>query len=260
MNFLGFAPGTPVVVTGGGSGIGAATALAAGTLGLSVAIWDLSDESGTQTANQIRQAGGQAMALALDLTDAAAVAAAWQTTIAATGPVPCLAAIAGPPSFGAADFNDGVARTLDCARIPTETWPSLPDGGLRHAVYMASVQGTRYGAGIAWYTVAKGAVDSYMKSVAAMRPGNLRANAVLPDWVHTPRTDSYVAMVGGEGMDTNPMGRIARPRDIANAILFLLSPAAEYINGVSLEIDGGARLRSLAWLRMRDLSNSNTSG
>jgi len=260
MNFLGFAENTPIVVTGGGSGIGAATAITAGKLGLSVSIWDLSAQAGQETAAQIERNGGRAMAIALDLTDPTAVADAWSQTWAAYGPVHHLAAVAGPPSFNTSDFNQGVERTIDCVRIPTEEWLRQEDDELRHAVYMSSVQGPRYGAGIAWYTVAKSAVEGFMKSVAAMRPGNIRANAVLPDWVHTPRTDKFVTMAGGETMDTNPMGRIARPQDVANAILFLISPAAEYINGVSVEVDGGAKLRSLAWLRMREISSSNVPG
>jgi 3-oxoacyl-[acyl-carrier protein] reductase len=121
---------------------------------------------------------------------------------------------------------------------------------------MSSVQGPRYGAGVQWYTVAKSAVDGYMRSVASMRPGGIRANSILPDVTRTPRTEKYITATGGLEWGANPMGRFGLPEDVAKAALFLLSPAAEYINGVSLEIDGGSRLRSLGWMRIADVSGS----
>jgi NAD(P)-dependent dehydrogenase (short-subunit alcohol dehydrogenase family) len=141
-------------------------------------------------------------------------------------------------------------------RMPTEAWIAKGPAGVKSAVYLSSVQGPRYGAGVQWYSVAKSAIDGYMRSVAAMRQGGLRANAVLPDWIVTPRTAEYVEATGGAEWSANPMGRVGLPEDVANAALFLLSPAAAYLNGLSLVVDGGVRLRSLGWMRMAEASGS----
>lgn len=255
-DFLGFPSGAALVVTGAGSGIGRATATTAAALGLAVSAWDLSEEAVESCAREIAAAGGRAHALAVDAADPGAVERAWRQTVEAIGPPALLAAVAGPPSFNERGFMAGVATAIDCMRVPTEAWIDVVDLPLRSAVYVSSVQGPRYGAGVPWYTVAKSGVDGYMRSLAAMRPGGIRANAVLPDWTLTPRTEQYVQATGGPEWDANPMGRVGRAQDIANAIVFLLSPAAEYVNGVSLEVDGGACLRSLAWMRMREASKS----
>lgn len=249
-NFLKFEPGTTLVVTGGGSGIGKATALTAASQGLNVSVWDLNEDAAHASASEIKAQGGTALSFGLDVGNREAVRQAFSETIAALGPVSCLAAIAGPPSFGARDFMTGVTEAIDCMRIPTEIWAALPGSGDRSAVYLSSVQGPRYGAGVEWYTVAKSAIDGYMRSQAAMRPGNIRANAILPDWIYTPRTETYVDATGGINWAENPMGRLGLAQDVANVALFLLSPAAAYLNGLSIEVDGGAKLRSLGWMRM----------
>jgi NAD(P)-dependent dehydrogenase (short-subunit alcohol dehydrogenase family) len=250
-NFLGFQPGDAMVVTGAGSGIGRSLALAAAAQGVGVAAWDLSEENATAAAREIEEAGGRAIAIGLHAADPAAVADAWRASTDALGPVALLGAVAGPPSFNERGFTDGVTLAIDCMRVPTESWLEQVDLPERSAVYFSSVQGPRYGAGVPWYTVAKSAVEGYMRSQAAMRPGGIRANAVLPDWTLTPRTQKYVEDLGGIEWDANPMGRIGTAEDNANAALFLLSPAAGYLNGVSLEVDGGACLRSLAFMRMQ---------
>ena len=250
--FLGFDAGEPLVVTGAGSGIGRALALRAATVGLAVAAWDLDGDGAAAVAAEVEAGGGRALALAVDAADPAAVAAAWEQTVAALGAPRLLAAVAGPPSFSQQPFTDGVTTAVDCMRVPTETWLEAVDVPERAVVYFSSVQGPRYGAGTPWYTVAKSAVDGYMRAQAAHRPGGIRANAVLPDWTLTPRTSPHVDPAVAERWEENPMGRVGRAEDPANAALFLLSPAAGYVNGVSLEVDGGARLRSLAWLRMRE--------
>jgi NAD(P)-dependent dehydrogenase (short-subunit alcohol dehydrogenase family) len=256
-DFLGYAPGTSMVVTGAGSGIGEAIALTAGKLGLKVAAWDLSQEAAERTAGAIRAAGGEAIACRGDASDKQAVADSWARTTDALGAVACLAASAGPPSFGDKDFTAALNLAIDCMRLPTEGWLDQPDAGSRAAIYLSSVQGPRYGAGVPWYTVAKSGIDGYMRSLAAMRPGGIRANAILPDWLRTARTEQYIDATGGDGWETNPMGRVGYAQDSANAAIFLLSPAAEYINGVSLEVDGGAKLRSMAWMRMWEASRSS---
>jgi NAD(P)-dependent dehydrogenase (short-subunit alcohol dehydrogenase family) len=255
-NFLGFNEGVPIVVTGAGSGIGEAIALTAAKLGLRVSAWDLVEAAAKRTADAIAAAGGEARAIGVDAANRSAVVEAWRQTTEAFGPVGCLAAAAGPPSFSGREFMDGVTTAIDCVRLPTEVWLEQPDAGSRAAVYLSSVQGPRYGAGVPWYTVAKSAVDAYMRSLAGMRPGGIRANAILPDWIYTPRTEQYVNATGGLAWEANPMGRIGVAQDVASAALFLLSPAAQYLNGLSLEVDGGSKLRSLAWLRMHDASGS----
>lgn len=248
-SFLGYRAGDAMVVTGGGSGIGRDTALIAARAGVKVAVWDLGEHPANESAAAINAEGGNAIAIALDAANREAVAAAWATTVEQLGPIAYLAAIAGPPSFGASDFMDGVAKAIDCMRVPTETWPALPDCR-RSAVYLSSVQGPRYGAGTEWYTVAKSAIDGYMRAQAAV--GEIRANAVLPDWIYTPRTQKYVDEAGGMLWADNPMGRIGMPVDVANLVVFLLSPAASYLNGTSIPVDGGAGLKSNAWLKMQE--------
>lgn len=249
-NFLQFESDTTLVVTGGGSGIGKATAMTAARQGLNISVWDLDEAAAHATANDITAQGGTALPFGLDAGNSEAVQDAFEKTVASLGPVSYLAAIAGPPSFGERDFMTGVTEAINCMRVPSEIWAAMPGPGERAAVYLSSVQGPRYGAGVPWYTVAKSAIDGYMRSQAAMRPANIRANAILPDWIYTPRTEAYVDATGGTKWRDNPMGRLGTAQDVANVVLFLLSPAAAYLNGLSIEVDGGARLRSLGWLRM----------
>src|SRR5436309_12447901 len=108
MGFLGYAEGAPIVVTGAGSGIGRATALAAAAEGLHVAAWDLSGDTATATADAITAAGGRALAIGVDATDETAVKEAWRRTLDELGQVDILANIAGPPNWANLEFTDGV--------------------------------------------------------------------------------------------------------------------------------------------------------
>jgi NAD(P)-dependent dehydrogenase (short-subunit alcohol dehydrogenase family) len=242
-NFLGFEDGTSVVVTGGGSGIGAALARRAGALGLRVGVWDIVGPAAEAVVREIRATGGTAMAVGVDVSDERVVATAWQRSIDELGPVALLANIAGPPNWSDLDLASGVAACLRCASVPTECWLDLLPLENRSTVFTASVAGNRYGMR-GFYGAGKAAIVGYMRGLAASRPGGVRANALAPDLVDTPRVADLVKKVGAHAAATNPMGRIAQPVDVANAALFLLSSAAAYVNGVVLDVDGGANLVS----------------
>jgi NAD(P)-dependent dehydrogenase (short-subunit alcohol dehydrogenase family) len=94
-----------------------------------------------------------------------------------------------------------------------------------------------------WYNVAKAATAAYARSVASRCGGRPRANAVAPGFTATPRTEPWRDMAAAIGA-RNPMGRVGEAHEVAAAICFLLSPAASYINGVLLPVDGGSLLSS----------------
>jgi 3-oxoacyl-[acyl-carrier protein] reductase len=243
MGFLGFSDGAPIVVTGAGSGIGRATAMTAAAEGLQVAAWDLQRDTAAATAKAITDSGGRAISIGVDATDEAAVKDAWRETLDSLGPVAILANIAGPPNWAKLDLTEGVTAALQCYSVPTETWVEMVPAEQRSAVFISSVAGTKYGMQ-GWYGVAKMAIVGYMRRCAAFRPGGIRANAICPDLTETPRVGELVDTMGQVASQVNPMGRIAQPTDVANAALFLLSPAASYINGITLDVDGGVNLVS----------------
>jgi NAD(P)-dependent dehydrogenase (short-subunit alcohol dehydrogenase family) len=241
--FLGYEAGTSMVVTGAGSGIGAALARRAAGVGLRVVAWDVVGPAAETTVQQISAGGGTATAVAVDVSDERAVAAAWQRTTDEVGPVDLLANIAGPPNWSDLDLISGVGACLRCASVPTEIWLELVRLEQRSTVFIASVAGNRYGM-LGFYGTAKAAIVGYMRGLAAARPGGVRANALAPDLVDTPRVADLVRTMGPRAAAVNPMRRIGQPIDVANAALFLLSPAAQYVNGVVLDVDGGANLVS----------------
>jgi 3-oxoacyl-[acyl-carrier protein] reductase len=241
--FLGYEAGTSMVITGAGSGIGAALARRASAVGLRVVAWDVVGPAAETTVQKINAGGGTATAVTVDVSDERAVAAAWQRTSDEVGSVGLLANIAGPPNWSDFDLISGVGACLRCASVPTESWLELVRVEQRSTVFIASVAGNRYGM-LGFYGTAKAAIVGYMRGLAAARPGGVRANALAPDLVDTPRVADLVRTMGPRVAAVNPMRRIGQPVDVANAALFLLSPAAQYVNGVVLDVDGGANLVS----------------
>jgi NAD(P)-dependent dehydrogenase (short-subunit alcohol dehydrogenase family) len=249
-SFLGFEPGASVVVTGAGSGIGHAVARMAARMGLRVGVWDINSESAAETASQIAGSGGRALAVEVDVANEESVSRAWQLTVEEFGDTYHLVNNAGPPSSAQRVLEEGAGLCLRCVRLPTEVWlKCVPNNGIRSMVLISSVAGTRYGASAFWYSAGKAAMIGYMRALAAERPGNIRCNAIAPDLIATPRTSAFIAASGGNQWPANPTKRVGRAEDVASAALFLVSPAAEYINGQVLEIDGGGSVVGLARFR-----------
>jgi NAD(P)-dependent dehydrogenase (short-subunit alcohol dehydrogenase family) len=233
---LGFAAGETVVVTGAGSGIGRAIATLAASAGLRVAAWDVDTAAVAETAAGIVAAGGSAVALTADVSDPGAVRAA----LDASGPARYLVNNAGPASSGDLAFARALELSVGSVRLVTQAWLGAgpPDGAA--VVNIASVAGNHLGTDSDWYCAGKAAIAGYTRHLALTLAPAVRANAIAPGLVATPRMAGFVESdLGRAVIGRNPQRRPGAPEDVAGAALFLLSPLAAYVNGVLLPVDGG---------------------
>lgn len=242
---LGFAPGDVITVTGAASGIGRATALTAARSGLVVSIWDIDGVGASETAVRIEAQGGRALAIVADVCDEAAVRKAWVET-AKLGSCRYLVNNAGPRSGDAAPFLRNLDIALGSVEHVTRSWIERAGDDAASLVNIASISGNVLGSGAtvsSFYAAAKSGIAGLTRWQATHYRGRPRANAVAPGLTITPRTE---AMVGNPAfasvIERIALGRLGYPEEIASAVLFLLSPAASYINGVLLPVDGAAAI------------------
>lgn len=239
------------IVTGAASGIGREIATTFASEGATVVVADIDAEGGAETVDAIAQEGGEATFVETDVTDEDAVESLVETTTDAYDTIDILINNAG----AAAKLDDGD----NLENLDKETWDAnvavnltsaylcsrkalpvmLENGGGRmvHTCTMNALTGL----GLTSYSAAKGGLLPFSRLIANQygRRG-IRSNIVCPGQIDTggnPYTD------GGEKeeafLDQIPAGRFGRPEDIANAVLYLASPAAEYVNGTKIVVDGG---------------------
>jgi NAD(P)-dependent dehydrogenase (short-subunit alcohol dehydrogenase family) len=239
---LGFQAHEVLVVTGAGSGIGKATAIMAAKSGLAVGIWDMDLAGANETAREIAAAGGKSLAVAVNVAEDEAVAKAWEAT-RALGPCRYLVNNAGPGSSSTAPFYDNLTLAVGSVHRVTTSWLELHAAAAASVVGVSSVAGNFLGGGEtlpAFYPTAKGAIAAYTRYLATRYKGKPRANAVAPGLAITPRTIPYLDHPATlENIARIPMGRAGFAEEIAAVVMFLLSPAAAYVNGVLLPVDGG---------------------
>ncbi|GAA4791641.1 glucose 1-dehydrogenase [Streptomyces ziwulingensis] len=245
------AGGRSVIVTGAGSGIGRATALAFAAQGDRVVVADLDAEGAAAVVDEIEGAGGTAVAVAGDLSEQAVVDRVTATAVERFGGVEVLVNNAGimDRMSALADVSDAewerVLRVNLTAPflLTRAVLPHMLAAGRGAIVNTASEAGLRGSAAGAAYTASKHGVVGLTKNLAVMyRKQGIRANAICPGGTAT--AISVEADQAAHGPSTlRPhfvnLGRVSRPEEQAAAIVFLASDAASNINGAILPVDDG---------------------
>jgi len=241
--------GMPVVLTGGGSGIGRAIALRLADEGARVGILDLDASGGAETEAAIRAAGGVANAYGVDITDYAAVEAAVEAFTGAEGEVRGLVNCAGWDV--ASDFLDSdpelwrkvidinLVGPLNVTKVVLSRM-ALAEAG--RIVSIASDAGRVGSSGESVYAACKGGIVAFSKSVAReMARRGISLNVVSPGPTDTPLFADFDASgrLAKALERAIPMGRLARPDDFPGLVAFLLSDDAAFITGQTISVSGG---------------------
>jgi NAD(P)-dependent dehydrogenase (short-subunit alcohol dehydrogenase family) len=240
--------GKVAFVTGAASGIGRASAVAFAAEGARVAILDRTEDALNETADAIRNAGGELLTIACDVSKPEEVKAAVARTV---------------ETFGRLDIafnNAGVEnKAASVAEIELDEWDRILDVNLRgtfvcmkHELAQMVRQGsgvvvnTSSGAGIrgvaggAAYAASKHAIISLTKSAALdYAKSNIRVNAVLPGNIETPMMDRFTGGDIQKAIDLEPVGRLGKPEEIADAVLWMSADLGAFVTGASISVDGG---------------------
>ncbi len=236
-------------VTGAGSGIGRAVAVALADAGARVAVMDLDGAAAERVSERIRGTGQHALAVPVDVASRASVEAAFRQIETAWGVPQILVTCAG--MMGKTRLLDlteeewdrvlavNLKGTFFCVQRAVAGMSRLGDGRI---VTIASDTGKRGGGRIATshYAASKAGVIAFTRSVAReLAGGPIRINCICPGPTDTPMHTSLSPELRAQVARGIPLGRFARPEEIASAVVFLVSDAASYVYGESLSVDGG---------------------
>jgi NAD(P)-dependent dehydrogenase (short-subunit alcohol dehydrogenase family) len=245
--------GRVALVTGAGSGIGRAGALALGRCGAHVVVTDLVGERAGETASAIVDAGGSAESLGLDVRDDPAVEEVIENVVAKNYRLDILHSHAGIQIEGTLEqvtplgmdesWRLNVRSHFVAARAVVGQMRAQGGGSV---IVTSSNSGVQYDREMIAYATTKHAVVAMVRQMAAdYARHNVRFNALCPGWVDTPFNAGFEAQMGGRAALENyvtkniPLGRWANASEIADAIVFLASDMSTYMTGQALVIDGG---------------------
>ena len=242
--------GKKAVVTGGGRGIGRCIALALAAGGADVAVLDMDEAGAVETAGLIEGTGRKSLALAVDVSRLSAVEEAINKILDLWGSIDIVV------------NNAGITRDNLLMRMKEDEWDSVIAVNLKGSfnlckavarsmmkqrsgciVNIASIVGMMGNAGQVNYAASKGGLIALTKSLAKeMVSRGIRVNAIAPGFIATEMTDKIPENIREEMVKAIPLRRMGEPDDIASVVLFLASPAAGYITGQVVVVDGGMHI------------------
>jgi 3-oxoacyl-[acyl-carrier protein] reductase len=239
--------GRKALVTGSGRGIGREIALKLSAAGADVAVSDVDMETATQTSKEIGAQGRKSIALQADVSNSQSVAAMISAFL---------------ETFGTIDIlinNAGITRDNLLIRMTEADWDLVLSVNLKSVflcckeavrpmmkarygriINIASVVGLMGNVSQVNYAAAKAGMLGVTKSLAKEYSSkNITVNAVAPGFIKSAMTDKLSEEVRQKYIERIPLSRFGSPEDVANAVLFLVSPLADYITGQVLTVDGG---------------------
>lgn len=241
------------IVTGAGSGIGAASAIRLAEEGASVVCADINKESATKTAEAITSSGGIANAYEIDISSSPQCAALVEETVDRYGSVDILVNNAGVNLPGV--FHEVTDETIDrTLSINVKGAMYLSRAAIPHMlankrgsiVNMSSVNGLVSEPFLSVYSASKGAIVMLTRGIALdYAKTGIRCNAICPGWVDTPINYAHADLLGGLAhvystiSSFQPIGRPGTGREIANLVLFLASDESSFMTGSIVSADGG---------------------
>ncbi len=245
--------GKVALITGGASGIGAATARLFARHGASLVLADLDEAAAARVGRDCEAAGAPSLGMSMDVVSEKSVEGGIAATVQRFGRIDILVNSA------------GISLRYPACELPVEVWDKVMAVNVK-GTFLASRTAARYmqksgggaivnlasimsfsGFGLGGfanpaYQASKGAVLNLTRALAVeWAPYKIRVNAVAPTWVRTPLIDAILAKPDtvAQIQAATPMQRVAEPEEIAEAILFLASPAASMTTGHTLAVDGG---------------------
>ena len=250
--------GKTALVTGAGQGIGEAIALRLAEAGASVAVVDVDGTTAKRTAGKIETSGGRARPIVANVADPAADRTAVRSAVEAFGRLDVLVNNAGifpfspvsetPPALWDRVLGVNLSGPFFLAQEAAKAMVTSGNGG--SIVNIASVDAIRPTGNLAHYDASKGGLVMLTRSLALeLGPKKIRVNAIAPGSIETPGAGAAMGATVADAAKLQelskaflariPLGRMGAPDEIARAVLFLASPAASYVTGATLVVDGG---------------------